>query len=237
MIKTLVTGGAGFVGSCLVRRLLERGHQVVVLDDMSRGSRANLPSDENLLIIEGDIRDEGSLREAMADRPNHVFHLAALHYIPYCNAHPNKTISVNVHGTQCVLSAVREAGTVEKLIFASTAAVYAPASTPHVESEVPTPIDIYGVSKLFGEALGRAYAEQHDMSVICLRPHYIVQEELSELTGPVGEGRVAVWDVIEAFKLALKSDIRYGVYNITGKDWTRVTAAKAQKELGYTPRW
>jgi UDP-glucose 4-epimerase len=158
--SVLVTGGAGFVGSGLVRRLLDIGHTVVVIDNMVRGSTENLPDHANLTVIEGDIRSGDDLAKAMACKPKYVAHLAAHHFIPYCDKHPGETVSVNVYGTEMVLEAIQRSQSVEKLVFASTAAVYGPSDTPHKENEPMAPIDIYGVSKKLGEELVEFFHRQ-----------------------------------------------------------------------------
>ena len=134
--NVVVTGGAGFVGSSLVRRLLDQDYSVTVIDNLLRGSRENLPTDDRLNFVEGDIRSGSDLAAAMAFKPNYVVHLAAQHFIPYCNEHPGDTIHVNVYGTQNILDAIADSNCVDKLIFASTAAVYAPSDKPHTEDEV-----------------------------------------------------------------------------------------------------
>lgn len=145
----LVTGGAGFVGTTLVADLLADGRAVVVYDNCSAG-RAPAPA-AGLTLVDGDVRDESHLRGVIRQHaPIAVIHLAALHYIPYCDAHPVDTMHVNVVGTQALLEACR-AGDVERLVFASSAAVYGISSDPHNEDEAPDPQDVYGLSKRVGE--------------------------------------------------------------------------------------
>ena len=107
--KALVTGGAGFVGSQLVRDLLRNEWTVWVYDNLSFGSRENLPDDPRLKFIKADILDLGTLKASLLElKPNAIFHLAALHYIPYCDTHKEETIRVNVEGTQSLLSVIEE---------------------------------------------------------------------------------------------------------------------------------
>jgi len=172
--NVLVTGGAGFVGSSLVRRLLDQDYSVTVIDNLLRGSRGNLPTDDRLTFVEGDIRSGSDLAAAIAFKPNYVVHLAAQHFIPYCNEHPGDTIHVNVYGTQNILDAIADSNCVDKLIFASTAAVYAPSDKPHTEDEVMAPIDIYGISKKIGEELVDFFHRQTGISALNARLFNVV---------------------------------------------------------------
>ena len=152
----LVVGGAGFVGHHLVPRLLADDHDVVVVDNLSRGSLERFGphlGDGRLQVLRGDVTDAVLVREIVAaTRPAVVFHLAAIHFIPYCVAHPSETLLVNVVGTQLMLDAlavVPEA----RLVFASTADVYAPSERPHREDDALATSNVYGASKHFCETL------------------------------------------------------------------------------------
>ena len=164
---TFVTGGCGFIGYALCRRLAAAGHQVVAYDDLSRGREDNLPDGARL--IQGDIRDP-RLAEALSDiRADAVIHLAAIHYLPDCAARPRETQEVNVEGTRHVLDACR-AGGVRRVVFASTAAVYAPVEVPCSEDETPLgPIEVYGASKLEGERLVEVFNRETGIAATALR--------------------------------------------------------------------
>jgi UDP-glucose 4-epimerase len=146
---TLVTGGAGFVGTTLVSQLLAAGRRVVVYDNLFAGARP--VAAPGLTLVEGDVRDAALLSSVLREhQPSSVVHLAALHYIPYCDAHPVDTIEVNVVGTQTIIEACRE-HPVDRMVFASSAAVYGVSAEPHGEDSAIFPQDVYGLSKRFGE--------------------------------------------------------------------------------------
>jgi UDP-glucose 4-epimerase len=152
-----VTGAAGFLGSHVVDHLLARGARVLAVDDVSTGKEAFVArhaANPAFTLARQDIRDAPALRALFeARRPTAVVHLAAIHFIPACAADPPRTVSLNVHGTQCALSAARAAG-VGRVWFASTGDVYAPSDEPHREADSPTGAsNIYGLTKLIGEQL------------------------------------------------------------------------------------
>jgi UDP-glucose 4-epimerase len=152
----LVTGGAGFVGSHLCDRLVADGVRVSVLDNLSRGKREWVP--EGVTIYQVDVRDGAGVAAVFADsRPDTIAHLAALHFIPAVDNAPDLAEAINVGGTRNVLDAAR-AHPPERLLFASTAAVYANLSEPLSEELAPAPIDLYGRTKLAGEHLVAAFA-------------------------------------------------------------------------------
>jgi UDP-glucose 4-epimerase len=165
--RILIIGGAGFVGSHLVDACLATGRDVVVLDNFSRGRREFLPANPALEVVEGDILTPGVVADTIQKyRPSAVYHLAAIHYIPECEQHPDRAIRINIEGTQNVLAACQ--GRVPRLIFASTGAIYDPALTDALneESAIRT-ADIYGVTKLAGEHLVRLYVMRgHGRAII-----------------------------------------------------------------------
>lgn len=145
-MRSVVSGGCGFIGSALTRALVEAGDDVIVLDDLSVGRLALLP--EGAVLIEADICDSWWYDEIRSFEPDRIFHLAAMHFIPQCNAHPAATIRTNVLGTQSILTAARG---VQILVLASSAAVYGIGEESHRESEPLAPTDIYGLSKKMSE--------------------------------------------------------------------------------------
>lgn len=156
--RVLITGGAGFVGSHLTRQLLEQNFEVVVVDNFSNGRRDNIIpflSSSQFELMEGDITDASFIKESIGSfAPQIIYHLAAVHFIPYCVAHPKETLQVNVVGTQQILEAI---GLVHpsRFILASTNDVYIPSDIPHTESDPLGSPNIYGTSKLFCEHLIR----------------------------------------------------------------------------------
>ena len=155
--KVLITGGAGFIGSALSKHLQELGHDVFVLDNLSFGRRqlAGVPDDR---FFQCDIRDRKGVNEVFdATRPNWVLHLAAVHFIPYCNQHPAEAADININGTISVLDAAQTKGSVEQVFVASTAAVYPIADGAMDEEHELGPMDIYGTTKLATEKLASEF--------------------------------------------------------------------------------
>lgn len=153
----VVTGAAGYLGSYVVPELLARGTPVLALDDLSTGRAEYLAPYQNhpgFRFVQLDLRDQPTLQSLFVqERPAAIVHLAALHFIPACCADPTRTVSINVLGTQSVLSAARAAH-VTHFWLASTGDVYAPQTTPHHEERSPVgPFNIYGLSKLMCEQL------------------------------------------------------------------------------------
>lgn len=165
-MRCLVTGGCGFVGAALVRRLLAESCEVVVVDDLSRGSRANFgPDRDRVRVIEQDVTS--SLSRIFASfQPEAVFHLAALHFIPDCDADPARCLRVNVDGTRSVLEAAAGLRGPVCLVVASSAAVYAPSDGPHQEQQdLLGPVDVYGQSKRWTEELAAGFAARSGTGV------------------------------------------------------------------------
>jgi len=170
-MRVLVTGGAGFIGSHLVERLLVEGHAVRVLDDFSSGRRENFafakPS-AALEVIEGDIRDAHSVETAVAGVDG-VFHEAALVSVPRSVEDPELSCAVNAHGTVRIFDAARRAR-VRRIVFASSAAVYGDTATlPVTESEPVRPLSPYGLDKRYTEQLAVLHHALYGLETVPLR--------------------------------------------------------------------
>ena len=151
--KVLVTGGAGFIGSALIAALDLCGHEIYTIDNLSFGNRKfiDIPDER---FFEVDILDRLELSRAIGQiSPDWIVHLAAIHFIPYCNQHPVEAAQVNIQGTINVLDAAKNVQNLEKVFFASTAAVYPIDDRALAETHPLAPLDIYGLSKLAGEHL------------------------------------------------------------------------------------
>lgn len=149
-MKTLVTGGAGFIGTHVVRALLERGEEVVVLDSFVTGMRSSVP--DGVTVIEGDIRDRDAVARAL-EGVGQVVHLAALVSVPLSIEEPGLTEAVNVDGTRIVFEAASAAG-VKRIVYASSAAVYGnEPSVPKREGSPLLPESPYASSKLENERI------------------------------------------------------------------------------------
>jgi UDP-glucose 4-epimerase len=167
--RVLVTGGAGFIGSNLVGRLLERGDRVRVLDNFATGSRANLAGLEpDLEVVEGDLRSSEQVRAAVSG-VDVVFHLGALPSVPRSVEDPLTTNAVNLGGTLNVLVAARDAD-VGRVVFASSSSVYGnEGPLPRVESLRPDPISPYAVSKLAAESYCASFTRAYALETVSLR--------------------------------------------------------------------
>ena len=167
-MKALVTGGAGFIGSHIVDRLLDDGHEVVVLDDFSTGHRSNLPESSSLLIVEGDISNVSTVNKCMKGI-DWVFHKAAVASVPKTVNDPVGSSAVNYQGTLHLLEAARNNG-VKRFVFASSAALYGDEPTlPKVETMCPVTLSPYAVDKLASESACGMYTKLYGLETVCLR--------------------------------------------------------------------
>lgn len=165
-MRVLITGGAGFIGSNLVDRLLRDGHEVRVLDDLSTGHEANLDPAAELFV--GDVADESLVARA-TEGCEVVFHQAAHRAVLRSVEHPLETDTANVHGTLTVLDCARRAG-VRRVVYASSSSVYGGATRlPTPETEPTLPRSPYAVSKLAGEHYCRVYWELFGLETVSLR--------------------------------------------------------------------
>ncbi len=169
--KVLVTGGAGFIGSHLVDKLISRGYSVVVLDNFHSGemkSFCEILGRASFEVIEGDIRDRKAVREAM-DGVDAVVHLAALIDVEESVNNPLETHDVNVNGTLNVLNEAVRSG-VRKLLFASSTAVYGEGNPlPLKEEHSLNPISPYAASKISAEGYCRAFNNCYGLGTVILR--------------------------------------------------------------------
>lgn len=162
----LVTGGAGFIGSELVRELAAEGHNVLVLDNLATGRWGNLDG-IRAECIEGDVRDRALA--GLLKNVSTVYHLACLGVRHSLHA-PVETHEVNAGGTLVLLEAARRAG-VERFVHVSSSEVYGPAqSAPMTEQHPVLPTTVYGASKLAGEAYARAYHRTYGFPAVIVRP-------------------------------------------------------------------
>ncbi len=166
---TLVTGGAGFIGSHSVEQLLEQGCNVRVLDNLSTGRRDNLPLDDpRLEIVEGDIGDPGAVAAAMRG-VSHCLHLAAQVSVHESVRDPANSARQNILGCVNVMQAAHQAK-IKKLVFASSAAVYGnPKSLPLAEDAVLEPLAPYGLEKLVDEQYAALFRNLHGLPSLGLR--------------------------------------------------------------------
>lgn len=168
-MKVCVTGGAGFIGSNLVDRLVADGADVTVLDNLSTGSRGNLSHAlARIRFLEADLRDRAAVAEAVRGAEV-VFHQGALAAVARSVENPAEVTDVNVGGTLNVLLAARDAG-VRRVVFASSSSVYGDTPTlPKVETMPVRPLSPYAASKASGEAYLAAWHATYGLETVALR--------------------------------------------------------------------
>jgi UDP-glucose 4-epimerase len=153
MKRILITGGAGFIGSAIIAELQKHNYDIYVIDNLSFGNRnfISIPDDKFFNV---DILNKNEIDTLIKKiNPHKIIHLAAIHFIPYCNQHPFESSNINIQGTINILKSAGELSALELLLFASTAAVYPICDMAVKETNVLDPLDVYGVSKLTGEHL------------------------------------------------------------------------------------
>jgi nucleoside-diphosphate-sugar epimerase len=168
-MNVLVSGGAGFIGSSLVRSLAGDGHTVRVLDDFSTGRPGNLEGVAgDLEVLEGDVRDLATVAKAVAGAEV-AYHLAALPSVARSVADPRASHEVNVDGTLNLLLAAVDAG-VGRVVYASSSSVYGDTPVLPKHEDMPvSPRSPYAAAKLAGEAYCRAFAHVYPLQTVCLR--------------------------------------------------------------------
>jgi UDP-glucose 4-epimerase len=229
MAKYLITGGAGFIGCNLVRYVLEKGHDVVVLDNFATGKRENLTDVlDRIELIEGDLRDRATCDRAVAGCEA-IFHQGALGSVPRSIDDPQTSHDVNVNGTMNILEAARSAG-IRRVVFAASSSAYGDQPTsPKHEGMVPMPISPYAAGKLACEMILQAHAAAFGMETVCLRYFNVF--------GPHQDPHGAYAAVIPAFVSAILHDetpLVYGdgeqsrdfcyIQNVCKANWLAATA-------------
>jgi len=164
-MKLLVTGGAGYIGSVVAAQLVEAGHQVVVLDDLSTGHADAVPA--GAVFVRGDLRSDA--RSLLATGVDAVLHFAAKSLVGESAAEPARYWADNLGGTLALLEAMRAEGT-RSIVFSSTAAVYGePGQVPVTEAAAPRPTSPYGASKVAVDTALTEYARMHRIGAVSLR--------------------------------------------------------------------
>jgi UDP-glucose 4-epimerase len=257
-LRVLVTGGAGFIGSHLVDRLIDAGHDVAVLDDFSTGRTKNLSRSlrrPNFQLVRADIRKIPRSFVKKLGKVDRVCHLAAVTSVQESIRDPVFTTEVNVVGTLNVLEAAKTLKA-ERVIFASSAAVYGtPGTFPIPETASISPISPYGASKAASEHYLRSFEENHGIEAVSLRLFnvYGPRQTPSQYAGVItifakralnqqplqvfGDGTqtrdfVFVSDVVDATIAALERDFQSRVFNIaSGSETTILELAKTMQRI------
>ena len=233
-MKILVTGGAGFIGSHIVEYLVQRGDNVIVLDNLSNGKMQNISKvSDDINFVNGDVRDCNLVEQLVKDVDG-VFHEAALVSVPESFKMQNEYFDVNVNGTENILKLAKEYGF--KIVYASSSSVYGnPKSVPIKENDDRNPLNPYAKTKLEDELLAEKYSEM-GVHIIGLRYFNIFGrrqskeyagviklflEKIQQNKAPIinGDGSqtrdfVYVEDVVKANILAMDSNIKYKFLNV-----------------------
>ena len=249
--KVVITGGAGFIGSYIAERLVERGCNVVIIDNLYTGTLANIAnivSNKSVTFVKGDIFNLGLLEKVFRGA-DFVFHHAAITNIPYGTRFPKLAHEVNATGTLNVLIAARDCA-VKKVIYASSSAVYGEDSLLNermkkTENLPPCPMTPYAVSKLAGEYYGGVFQRMYGLRFVGLRyfnvygerqgifseyaaviPSFVSWIESGQKPVINGDGKqsrdfIYVSDVVDANILAAESEMR-GAFNIGTSKGTTV---------------
>jgi UDP-glucose 4-epimerase len=260
-VRTLITGGCGFIGANLVPVLLERGDEVRVLDDFSAAGRDRLPGDVE--VLEGDVRDADAMGRAAAGM-DAVIHLAAAGNVAESVADPLPNFDVNARGTLVALRAAADADA-GRFVFASTGgALIGDAEPPVDESSVPRPLSPYGASKLCGEGYCHAFRSSYGLGTVALRFANVYGPRSEHKRGAVtrfieralrgeplqiyGDGRASrdfiyVDDLCAGIRAALDTPAAAGVLHLASERETTIAelaqlvleAAEANVAIEYLP--
>ena len=177
MMKVIVTGGAGFIGSHLTKDLVEKDYEVIVIDNLSMGKRSRVSKKAKFYEI--DICSDEISEIFKKEKPDYLLHLAAIPRVPISVKTPAKTTKVNVFGTANLLQASVNSG-IKRVVFASSSSVYGDQEQfPLKESMTPSPISPYGLQKLQGEQLAQLFSgDIYNLPVVSLRYFNVYGPEL-----------------------------------------------------------
>ncbi|OHA62129.1 MAG: hypothetical protein A2556_03130 [Candidatus Vogelbacteria bacterium RIFOXYD2_FULL_44_9] len=257
--KVIVTGGAGFIGSNLTDKLIEKGYEVHILDNLSGGRREHV--NPQAILHEVDITDYDTIRP-LFDGAEYVFHLAALPRVQYSIEYPRETNKANVVGTLKVLVSAKEAG-VKKVIYSASSSVYGDQPVmPLVETMPANPKSPYGLQKHIGELYCRVFSEVYGLPTVCLRyfnvygprqsdegdyalviAKFLKQKKAGQPLTITGDGNqtrdfTSVHDIVRANILAMEKETPHGeVINAgAGRNFTVNDVAKfVGGEIVYLP--
>lgn len=194
-MRYLVTGGAGFIGSNIVDELVHRGHDVVVLDDLSTGKEANLASVRGKIDLRAGCITDLPVVQAACQGVDYVVHLAARTSVPKSVTDPLETNRVNIDGTLNVLVAARDAK-VRRLVYAASSSAYGETPTlPKVETMTPEPISPYGVTKYVGELYAQVFGRVYGLENASIRYFNVFgprQDPTSQYSGVLSRFMLAI---------------------------------------------
>lgn len=259
MAKIVVTGGAGFIGSNLVDKLIERGDEVLIIDNLSSGRKEQINS--KAIFHQLNITDFESISSLFVG-VDYVFHLAALPQVPYSIEHPIETNEINVNGTLNVLLAAKEAG-VKKVIYSASSSVYGDQEKmPLREDMLASPKSPYGLQKYVGELYCKLFSDIYGLPTVRLRyfnaygprqneegtyalviAKFLKQKREGKALTITGDGTqtrdfISVHDVVRANILAMEKNVPGGeVFNIGSgsKSSIKTIAELIGGEIKYLP--
>lgn len=233
--RLLITGGAGFIGSAFISNYASQ-YEIFVIDNLSFGNKDFISSSiDDAHFFEADIRNKNDIDTLFKKiKPQIVLHLAAVHFIPYCNENPYESADINIAGTINVLDACAVSN-IDKIIFASTAAVYPIADIAVDENYQTGPLDIYGLSKLTGEHLCNEFHLKSAIPTVICRffnafgPNETNAHLIPEIQKQVNDGKrtiqlgnlepkrdfIHTYDMARAMKLLIDTEIsKIEVFNL-----------------------
>ncbi len=250
----LVTGGAGFIGSHIVDKLIEKGEEVRIIDNLSSGKIQNVNKNSELIIA--DLRDKNKVKEALKG-VEEVWHISANPDVRSSSENPSESFENNILATYILLEEMRKMN-VKRIIFTSTSTVYGEANTiPTPEDHYTLPISVYGATKLGCEALISSYCYTFDFEAWIYRfanvigkrsSHGVIYDfimklrenpDILEILGD-GEQRksyIYIDDCIDGIFYGLKADDRVNIFNLGSEDWITVRriAEIVCEEMGVKP--